>query len=109
MKFSDYDKFFKLTNNSIYGIKLMPKSYGKVFAYCAKIFHDNDCELVNLYVDTDIIAFIFKKNGVYHSSNCSIKSYNDFLDSAEKNDFESSAGISLKVIAKTAYTCEVKL
>lgn len=108
MKFSDYDQFFRLTNNSIYGIKLMPKGYGKVFAYCAKIFRDNDCELVNLYVDTDNMAFIFKKNGVYCSSNCSIKHYNDFLDSAEKNDFESSAGITLKVIAKIAYTWEVK-
>lgn len=109
MKYSDYDQFFRLTNNSVYGIKLMPKGYGKVFAYCAKIFRDNDCELVNLYVDADIIAFIFKKNGVYNSSNCSIKYYNDFLDSAEKRDFESSAGLSLKVIAKIAHTWEVKL
>lgn len=109
MKFNDYDQFFKLTNSSMYGIKLMPKGYGKVFAYCAKIFRDNDCELVNLYVDTDIMAFIFKKNGVYNSSNCSIKSYNEFLDSAEKHDFESSAGLALKVIAKIAYTWEVKL
>lgn len=82
----------------------MPKGYGKVFAYCAKIFRDNDCELVNLYVDTDNMAFIFKKNGVYCSPNCSINYYNDFLDSAEKNDFESSAGIILKVIAKIAHT-----
>lgn len=87
----------------------MPKGYGKVFAYCAKIFRDNDCELVNLYVDTDNIAFIFKKNGVYNSSNCSIKCYNDFLDSAEKNDFESSVAITLKVIAQIAHTWEVKL
>lgn len=33
MKYSDF----------IYGIKVMPKGYGKVFDYCAKIFHDNDC------------------------------------------------------------------
>ena len=109
MKFSDYDQFFRLSNNSVYGIKLMPKGYGKVFAYCAKIFRDNDCELVNLYVDTDNIAFIFKKNGVYNSSNCSSKYYNDFLDSAEKNDFESNTAITLKVIAKIAYTWEVRL
>lgn len=109
MKFSDYDQFFKLTKNSIYGIKLMPKGYGKVFAYCAKIFDDNNCKLVNLYVDTDIMSFIFKKNGVYHSSNCSIKNYNDFLDSAEKKDYNSSAGISLKVISQLSYTWEVKL
>lgn len=107
MKFSDYDQFFKLTNNSIYGIKLMTKGYGKVFAYCAKIFRDNDCELVNLYVDTDNIAFIFKKNGVYNSSNCSIRYYSNFLDSAEKNDFESSAGLTLKLIAKIAQPTEV--
>ena len=98
MKFDDYDRFFKLTNNSIYGIKTMPKGYEKVYCYCAKIFDDNNCKLVNLYVDTDIMAFIFKKNGLYHSSNFSIKYYNDFLDSAEKNDFESSAGLTLKVI-----------
>lgn len=73
-----------------------------------KIFRDNDCKLVNLYVDTDIMAFIFKKNGLYRLSNCSIKHYNDFLDSAEKRDFESSAGITLKVIAKIAHTWEVK-
>lgn len=109
MKFADYDQFFKLTNNSIYGIKIMPKGYGKVFAYCAKIFRDNDCELVNLYIDTDNMAFIFKKNGVYHSSNCGIKYYNDFLDSAEKRDFESSAGLTLKVIARIARVEEVKL
>lgn len=109
MKFGDYDQFFRLTNNSIYGIKTMPKGYGKVFDYCAKIFRDNDCELVNLYVDSDIMAFIFKKNGVYHSSNCSIKNYNEFLDSAEKKDYNSSAGISLKVIAQLSYTWEVKL
>ena len=74
-----------------------------------KFFDDNQCKLVNIYVDTDIMAFIFKKNGVYCSSNCSIKYYNDFLDSAEKNDFESSAGLSLKVIAKIAYAWEVKI
>lgn len=109
MKYNDYDQFFRLTNNSIYGMKIMLKGYGKVFAYCAKIFHDNDCELVNIYVDTDIMSFIFKKNGVYHSSNCSIECYNDFLDSAEKNDYNSSAGISLQVIAQLSYTWEVKL
>lgn len=109
MKFSDYDQFFILTNNSIYGIKPMPKGYGKVFAYCAKIFRDNDCKLLNLYVDKDNIAFIFKKKGLYSSSNCSIEYYSDFLDSAEKNDFESSAGILLKVIAQIGYAWEVKL
>lgn len=109
MKFSDYDQFARLTNNSVYGIKLMPKGYGKVFDYCAKIFRDNDCELINIYVDTDIMAFIFKKNGVYNSSNCSIKYYKDFLDSAEKHDFESSTGRTLKIIAEIARTWEVKL
>lgn len=109
MKYSDYNQFFRLTNNSIYSIKTMPKGYGKVYCYCAKIFDDNNCKLVNLYVDTDIMAFIFKKNGVYHSSNCSIKYYNDFLDSAEKRDFESSTGITLKFIAQIARVEEVKL
>ena len=109
MKFSDYDQFFRLTNNSINGIKTMPKGYGKVFAYCAKIFRDNKFELVTIYVDTDIMAFIFKKNGVYHSSNCSIECYNDFLDSAEKKDYNSCAGVSLKVIAQVSCTWEVKL
>lgn len=86
-----------------------PTGFGKVFMYCSKIFHDNECELVNIYADTDIMAFIFKKNGAYHSANCSIKNYNDFLDSAEKNDFESSAGMTLKVIAQIARVEEVKL
>lgn len=88
---------------------LLPNGYGKVFDYCTKIFRDNDCELINLYVDIDNMGFIFKKNGVYNSSNCSIKYYNDFLDSAKKHDFESNAGITLKLIAKIAYTREVKL
>jgi len=109
MKFYDKEQLEKLNKYSVYGYRVTPNGYGKVFAYCAKIFHDNDCELVNLYIDTDIMAFIFKKNGVYHSSNCSIKNYNEFLDSAEKNDFESSAGLTLKVIAKIAYAWEVKL
>ena len=109
MKYYDKEQLEKLNKNSVYGYKMLPNGYGKVFAYCAKIFLDTDCELVNLYIDTDIMAFIFKKNGAYHSSNCSIKYYNDFLDSAEKHDFESSAGLTLKVIAKIAYAWEVKL
>ena len=109
MKYYDKEQLEKLNKNSVYGYRMSPNGYGKVFVYCAKIFRDNDCELINLYVDTDIMAFIFKKNGVYHSSNCSIKYYNDFLDSAEKHDFESIAGLNIKVIAKIAYAWEVKL
>lgn len=109
MKFYDKEQLEKLNKYSVYGYRMYPNSYGKVFVYCEKIFRDNDCELVNLYVDTDNIAFIFKKNGVYNSSNCSIKYYNDFLDSAEKNDFESSAGLTLKFIAKIAQPTEVIL
>ena len=109
MKFYDKEQLEKLNKYSVYGYRVTPNGYGKVFAYCEKIFRDNDCNLVNLYVDTDIMAFIFKKNGVYHSSNCSIKYYNDFLDSAYKRDFESSAGITLKVIAQIARVEEVKL
>lgn len=109
MKFYDKEQLEKLNKYSVYGCRMSHNGYGKVFDYCAKIFRDNDCKLVNLYVDTDIMAFIFKKNGVYHSSNCSIKYYNDFLDSAEKKDFESSAGITLKVIAKIAHPTEVIL
>lgn len=109
MKFYDSNKLEKFNKNYVYGYRMSPNGYGKVFYYCAKIFRDNDCELVNIYVDTDIMAFIFKKNGVYNSSNCSIKYYKDFLDSAEKRDFESSAGVTLKVIAQIAYTWEVKL
>lgn len=109
MKFYDKEQLEKLNKNSVYGYRVSPNGYGKVFDYCAKIFRDNDCELVSIYVDTDIMSFIFKKNGVYHSSNCSIKSYNEFLDSAEKKDYNSCAGISLKVIAQIAYAWEVKL
>ena len=109
MKFSDYDQFFRLTNNSIYGIKTMPKSYEKVYCYCAKIFDDNHCKLVNLYIDIDIIAFIFQKDCKFCAVNCDIKYYKELLDSAEKNDFESSAGITLKAIAKIGYTWEVKI
>lgn len=108
MKYYDKEQLAKLNKNSVYGYRALPNGYGKVFDYCAKIFRDNDCELVNLYIDTDIMSFIFKKNGVYHSSNCSIKNYNEFLDSAEKKDYNSSAGISLKVIAKIGHTWEVK-
>ena len=74
-----------------------------------KIFDDNDCKLVNLYVDTDIMAFIFQKDGRYYSANCDVKCYKEFLDSAEKKDYSSSAGLTLKVIAKIAYTWEVKI
>lgn len=109
MKYYDKEQLEKLNKNSVYGYRALPNGYGKVFSYCAKIFSDTDCELVNIYVDTDIISFIFKKNGVYHSSNCSIKNYNEFLDSAEKKDYNSSAGISLKVVTQIAYTWEVKL
>ena len=109
MKYYNKEKLKDMIDNFGLEYTLLPNGYGKVFDYCAKIFRDNDCELVNLYVDTDIMAFIFKKNGVYNSSNCSIKHYNDFLDSAEKNDFESSAGLTLRVIAKIAYACEVRL
>lgn len=109
MKFYDEEQLEKLRKYSVYGYRVTPNGYGKVFIYCAKIFHDNDCKLVNLYVDTDIMAFIFKKNGLYHSANCDIKYYKDFLDSAEKKDYESIAGLTLKVIAQIAHTWEVKL
>lgn len=109
MKYYDIKQLELINKNSVYGMRVSPNGYGKVFAYCAKIFHDNNCELVNLICDTDTMAFIYKKNGAYHSSNCSIKNYNDFLDSAEKKDYNSSAGISLKVIAQIAYAWEVKL
>lgn len=107
MKYYDKEQLEKLHKYSVYGYRVSPNGYGKVFAYCAKIFRDNDCELVNLYVDTDNIAFIFKKNGVYNASNCSIRYYSNFLDSAEKNDFELSAGLTLKLIAKIAQPTEV--
>lgn len=109
MKYYNKEKLKDMIDNFGLEYTRLPNGYGKVFDYCAKIFRDNDCELVNIYVDTDIMAFIFKKNGVYHSSNCSIKNYNDFLDSAEKKDYNSSAGISLKVISQLSYTWEVKL
>lgn len=106
MKYYDTDSI----GNFAYGwYRTNPAGFGKVFMYCSKIFNENDCKLVNLYVDTDIMAFIFKKNGVYCSSNCSVKYYNDFLDSAEKKDYESNAGITLKVIAQIAHKWEVKL
>ena len=108
MKFNDYYQLEVLRKNSIYGYKLFPNGYGKVFNYCAKIFYDNDCKLVNLYVDTDIMAFIFKKNGLYRAANCDIKYFNDFLDSAEKHDYKSIVGLNLKVIAQIAYVWEVK-
>lgn len=109
MKYYNKEKLKDMIDNFGLEYTLLPNGYGKVFAYCEKIFRDNDCKLVNLYVDTDNMAFIFKKNGVYCSSNCSIKNYNEFLDSAEKKDYNSSAGISLKVIAQLSYTWEVKL
>lgn len=109
MKFYDREQLENLNKYSVYGFRVVPNGYGKIHSYCAKIFRDNNCELVNLYVNTDIMAFIFKKNGAYHSSNCSIKYYNDLLDSANKSDYNSSAGIKLKVIAQMAYTWEVKL
>lgn len=109
MKYYNKEKLKDMIDNFGIEYTLLPKGYGKVFDYCAKIFRDNDCKLINLYVGTDNMAFIFKKNGVYHSSNCSIKYYNDFLDSAKKCDFESSAGITLKVIAKIARPTEVIL
>ena len=109
MKYYNKEKLKDMIDNFGLEYTLLPNGYGKVFDYCAKIFRDNDCELINIYVDTDIMSFIFKKNGLYHSSNFSIKSYNEFLDSAEKRDFESSAGLTLKVIAQIAHTWEVKL
>lgn len=109
MKYYDKEQLEKLHKNSAYGYRVLLNGYGKVFAYCAKIFRDNDCELISIYVDTDIMSFIFKKKGLYNSSNFSIKNYNEFLDSAEKYDFASSAGLKLKVIAKRAYAWEVKL
>ena len=38
MKYSDYDKVFRRQNNSVYGMKLMPEGYEKIYCYCAKIF-----------------------------------------------------------------------
>lgn len=109
MNYYDNKLIETLNKNSVYGLRLLPKDYGKVYCYCAKIFDDNDCKLVNLYVDTYIMAFIFQKDDKYHSANCDVKYYKEFLDSAEKKDYESSAGLTLKVIAKVAYTWEVKI
>lgn len=109
MKFYDKEQLEKLNKHSVYGYRALPNGYGKVYCYCAKIFDDNHCKLVNLYVDTDIIAFIFQKDCKFCAVNCDIKYYKELLDSAEKNDFESSAGITLKVIAKIGYAWEVKI
>lgn len=109
MKFYDNNQLEKLNKNSVYGYRISPNGYGKIFVYCAKIFDDNHCKLLNIYVDTDIIAFIFQKDCKFIAVNCDIKYYKELLDSAEKNDFESSAGLTLKVIAKIAYAWEVRL
>ena len=109
MKFYDNKQLEKLNKNSVYGYRISPNGYGKIFVYCAKIFDDNHCKLLNIYVDTDIIAFIFQKDCKFIAVNCDIKYYKELLDSAEKNDFESSAGLTLKVIAKIAYAWEVRL
>ena len=37
MKFGDYYQLDQLCKNSIYGYKLLPNGYGKVFDYCAKV------------------------------------------------------------------------
>lgn len=95
-------------NIALYGYRASPTNYGKVYCYCAKIFDDNNCKLFNIYVDTDIMAFIFQKDGKFSAVNCDIKYYKEFLDSAEKSDFESCAGITLKVIAKIGHAWEVK-
>ena len=87
----------------------MPKGYGKVFAYCAKIFDDNHCKLLNIYVDTDIMSFIFQKDCKFSAVNCDIKYYKELLDSAEKKDYKSSVGLGLKLIAQIAYKWEVKI
>ena len=109
MKFYDNEQIEKLNKNSVYGYRMLPNGYGKVYCYCAKIFDDNHCKLVNIYVDTDIMAFIFQKDCKFCAVNCDIKYYKELLDSAEKNDFESIAGITLKVIAKIGYAWEVKI
>lgn len=109
MKFYDNIQLEKLNKNSVYGYRMSPNGYGKVYCYCAKIFDDNNCKLFNIYVDTDIMAFIFQKDCKFCAVNCDIKYYKELLDSAEKNDFESSAGITLKVIAKIGYAWEVKI
>ena len=109
MKFYDNEQIEKLNKHSVYGYRMSPNGYGKVYCYCAKIFGDNHCKLINIYVDTDIMAFIFQKDCKFCAVNCDIKYYKELLDSAEKNDFESSAGITLKVIAKIGYAWEVKI
>ena len=109
MKFYDKEQLEKLNKNSVYGYRVSPTNYGKVYCYCAKIFDDNNCKLLNIYVDTDIMAFIFQKDCKFSAVNCDIKYYKELLDSAEKNDFESSVGLGLKLIAQIAYTWEVKM
>ena len=109
MKFYDKEQLEKLNKNSVYGYRTSPTNYGKVYCYCAKIFDDNHCRLLNIYIDTDIMAFIFQKDCKFITVNCDIKYYKELLDSAEKNDFESSAGLTLKVIAKIGHAWEVKI
>lgn len=109
MKFYDKEQLEKLNKYSVYGFRVSPSGYGKVFTYCAKIFDDNNCKLFNIYVDTDIMAFIFQKDGKFSAVNCDIKYYKEFLDSAEKSDFDSGAGLTLKVIAKIGHSWEVKI
>ena len=109
MKFYDKEQLEKLNKYSVYGYRMYPNGYGKVFVYCAKIFDDNNCKLFNIYIDKNIMTFIFKKDCKFSAVNCDIKYYKELLDSAEKNDFESSAGITLKVIAKIGYAWEVKI
>ena len=64
MNYYDNKLLETLNKNSVYGYRVTPNGYGKVFVYCAKIFRDNDCKLVNLYVDTDIMS-LFSKRMVY--------------------------------------------
>ena len=108
MKYYDKEQLEKLNKNSVYGYRMYPNGYGKVFVYCAKIFDDNHCKLLNIYVDTDIMSFIFQKDCKFSAVNCDIKYYKELLDSAEKKDYKSSVGLGLKVIAQIAYTWEVK-
>lgn len=108
MKYYNKEKLKDMIDNFGLEYTLLPNGYGKVFDYCAKIFDDNNCKLVNLYVDTDIMAFIFQKDCKFSAVNCDIRYYKELLDSAEKKDYESPAGITLKVIAQIAYAWEVK-
>ena len=109
MKYYDKEQLEKLNKNSVYGYRMSPNGYGKVFVYCAKIFYDNNCKLLNIYVDTDIIAFIFQKDCKFHAVNFDIKYYKEFVDSAEKKDYESSVGLKLKVICQLAHSLELKI